>query len=401
MDILDSELWESDELEPVIRALKVSYYHLPSNLKQCFLFCSMFPRSSHLTRFTIIYMWMAHGFLQPKKMKRAEDLGEEYLNELKMRSFILPCTKHSFSLHDVIYDLARSISGGEIHTIVGEKSSDILDKTHHIYIKKGNNPSQFFRSRWLRTFFNGSLRAHGSSTDLYDIRSVRVLGLIGSNVLALAYSPLKHLRYLGIMEFNGETLPESLCLLYHLQTLKITHCDHLRELPINIANLVNLRYVHIAHVGIEALPVTLWKVYNLQTLRLKGCYNFRVLPPGISNLVNLHILQLKSCKQLEELPADTGNLINLTLLDLSFSGIRTLPASIGLLKSTKLVLVGLPGSVRRQLHSDVELPEIAGGVTQKQQIRDDNPATVIEDIGSVSQNTWMSSHEPSSAAETF
>lgn len=127
MDILDSELWESDELEPVIRALKVSYYHLPTNLRECFLFCSMFPRGSRLTKFTIIYMWMAHGFLQPKKMKRAEDLGEEYLDELQMRSFILPCTKHSFSLHDVIYDLAISFSGGEIDTIVGEKSSDIPD----------------------------------------------------------------------------------------------------------------------------------------------------------------------------------------------------------------------------------------------------------------------------------
>lgn len=48
---------------------------------------------------------------------------------------------------------------------------------------------------------------------------------------------------------------------------------------------------------------------------------------------------------------DMEHLINLKLLDLSLNGIRTLPASTGLLKSTKFVIVGLSSSVRKQLNS--------------------------------------------------
>lgn len=354
-EILDSELWESDELNPVFRALKVSYYHLPHKLRDCFLFCSLFPKGSRLRKVEIIYMWMAHGFIQPKGRKRAEDLCEEYLDELQMRSFILLGAKGSFILHDVIYDLAKSLSVGEIHTIMDEKSSHLSDKVRHLYIKKGNKPYEPFRPCWLRTLFNASLMPHGSSIYLTDIWSVRVLGLIGSNVHVLASSShrLKHLRYIGIKEVDLEKLPDSICLLYNLQTLKLSYCYHLRELPSNISNLINLRYLHIAYVGIEELPSTLWQVDNLQMLHLEECVNLKLLPPGISNLTNLRILRLKSCKNLLELPSDIGNLINLKILDLSFSGIRTLPMSLGLvLKSTKLELVGAPKSLRTSLSLD-------------------------------------------------
>ncbi|KAJ4745265.1 Disease resistance protein (CC-NBS-LRR class) family [Rhynchospora pubera] len=242
-EILSSELWESDELDPIFCALKVSYYHLHPKLRESLLFCSLFPKGSQLRKISIIYMWMAHGFLQPKKGKRAEDVGEEYLVELQMRYFIVPCTKNSFRLHNVIHDLVRSLSMDKIHTIMDEQSSHIPDKIQHLYIRRGNNICQSFRpDKRLRTLFNAALRPHGSFVDLNDISLVRVLGLIGSNVLALAHSPLKHLRYLGITEFNDKMLPESICLLCHLQTLEITHCYHLRYLPTNIANLVNLRY---------------------------------------------------------------------------------------------------------------------------------------------------------------
>ena len=114
-EILGSNIWDLPENEcSILPALKLSYHHLPPHLKQCFSYCSVFPKGYEFDKDELVLIWMAEGLLEPTGNKQMEDLGREYFCELLSRSLFQPSSSNgsNFTLHDLIYDLAQSVAAG-------------------------------------------------------------------------------------------------------------------------------------------------------------------------------------------------------------------------------------------------------------------------------------------------
>ncbi|XP_054793185.1 putative disease resistance protein RGA4 [Prosopis cineraria] len=97
------ELWNIDQLEERIFAvLKLSYDHLPSPMKNCVAFCSLFPKDFSLRKQTLIQMWVAKGFIQSSdEMRCEEDVGHEYFMNLLSRSFFQDVERKSWRYSDM------------------------------------------------------------------------------------------------------------------------------------------------------------------------------------------------------------------------------------------------------------------------------------------------------------
>ncbi|XP_077233699.1 putative disease resistance protein RGA3 [Tasmannia lanceolata] len=321
--ILKSEIWESEARKNILPALKLSYDHLPANLKQCFAYCSLFPKDTDFGKALLIQKWIAEGFIQPEGTKRLEDIGSDYFDILTWRSFFRKSQIDStYKMHDLILDLAHSISSEECFRVDNDiynnrdvKMGNILTKARYSsLIWEDNFSPQIFEtfqeSKRLRTFLliGAPFRPiRQLSSDFFlKLRCLRVLDLGGANVTELpdVIGHLIHLRYIDLSSTNITRLPESMSSLYNLQTLHLNYCKQLVELPKNSSNLINLR-----HLGLEqcriSMPPGLGKLTNLQTLSTFSVD--RKSECGIGQLKDLkelrggiHILQLENVMNTKE-----------------------------------------------------------------------------------------------------
>ncbi|RVW63161.1 putative disease resistance RPP13-like protein 1 [Vitis vinifera] len=291
-DILTSKIWDlPEEKSHILPALKLSYHHLPSHLKRCFAYCSIFPKDYEFHKDELILLWMAEGFLQQTKGEnQPEKLGCEYFDDLFSRSFFQQSTQNSsqFLMHDLINDLAQSIAGDICFNLDDElennkQSTAVSEKARHLSFNRQRYEMMrkfeaFHKAKCLRTLVALPLTTFStffiSSKVLDDLlkemKCLRVLSLSGyfiSEMLPNSIGGLKHLRYLNLSDSLMNRLPDSVGHLYNLQTLILRNCYRLVELPMGIGGLINLRHVDISGaVQLQEMPPQMGNLTNLQTL---------------------------------------------------------------------------------------------------------------------------------------
>ncbi|XP_043691656.1 putative disease resistance protein RGA1 [Telopea speciosissima] len=288
--IQNSEIWALPmDKDGILPALKLSYDHLPLPLKQCFLYCSIFPKGTYILKNELIRQWMALGFLQQSigAGRPIEDIGNDYVNYLLCNSFFLDVVEATtgeikkFKMHDLVSDLAHSFTRFD-NVIVG--------------VEELKNNSDVLHLRFL--YMDGDIKKI-QEAGLCNVRKLRSLHLecmgttgtsICRNVLDILFKKFKQLRvlYLGDCGIKG--------------------------LPSSIKKLKHLRYLNLSYNPIEALPASVTNLYNLQTLDLYYC-PLKELPQDMRKLVNLRELEFyREDGCLSQMPIEMGRLICLNEL---------------------------------------------------------------------------------------
>ncbi|GKV29289.1 hypothetical protein SLEP1_g38227 [Rubroshorea leprosula] len=279
--ITENCVWDSlEKQEGILDIVKFSYDRLPTlALRQCFAFCSIFPKDFVMEREMLIQLWMAQGFLEsPEEISNmeAEDIGDKYFRYLLSYSLFQDEIRDDVTgsvefckMHDLIHDFAQSISKSETLIVEERPRSNISHDVRHLNLIDGRDmvPSILGDvAEKLQTLFSKHSFSNGVQVDLIRLRVLSLRGVYDAKQLPTCFGNLKRLRYLDISRTQIKELPEFISELYNLQTFRFTECRSLKMPPGGIGDLINLK--HIDFSDEERMPANLGRLTNLQTLPL-------------------------------------------------------------------------------------------------------------------------------------
>ncbi|RVW84820.1 putative disease resistance protein RGA4 [Vitis vinifera] len=86
-EVLNNDVWDlPNEQNNILPALNLSYCYLPTTLKRCFAYCSIFPKDYVFDKEKLVLLWMAEGFLDGSKRGEAiEEFGSICFDNLLSR----------------------------------------------------------------------------------------------------------------------------------------------------------------------------------------------------------------------------------------------------------------------------------------------------------------------------
>ncbi|EOY12524.1 Leucine-rich repeat containing protein, putative [Theobroma cacao] len=285
LSIKENEIWklrkEDDDVFPFLR---LSYIHLPSHLKQCFAFCSIFPKDFKISKDLLIQSWRAQGYIQLRGNENIQDIGDEYFNDLLSRFFFEEEEKDVYGniiyckMHDLIHDLALSTAKSSFYWMKDVKEK-IPSRVRHVSLEEIPKEeiskkvvSTLLKAKGIRTVYFESYHIKNlfiRNVTFSSFNCLRMLNLSYMNIVVLPNSigKLKHLKYLDLSDNRMEVLPNAIAKLHSLQTLLLCHCSNLKELPKDIRQLINLEYLNIDLCNnLKCLPKGLGELTSLQRL---------------------------------------------------------------------------------------------------------------------------------------
>ncbi|KAL6870926.1 hypothetical protein ACP4OV_014774 [Aristida adscensionis] len=308
------------QVDTTMWILSLSYYDLPCHLRTCLLYLSTFPEDYVIDKHTLIWKWVAEGFVHKKPGTGLFEVGEGYFNDLINRSMIQPVVVseeehliHGCRVHDMVLDLLCSLSREENFITVSDNyeatswissarrlacQNRIIEHTRHHLGKHMGMPK-------LRSFIAHSCRTDKRFT-LLRFKLLRVLSLediyrdVPLDIVCIG--SLLHLRYLGLRNTSICELPEEIGGLKFLQTLVLEQTG-LQKLPSSIGQLTQLVCLRAEWMSVQEGIIK--KLTSLEELRVESSlYNMGHLVKELGNLSELRVLWMVNEMMEESMQSD-------------------------------------------------------------------------------------------------
>ncbi|XP_024984135.1 putative disease resistance protein RGA4 [Cynara cardunculus var. scolymus] len=292
-EVLKSEIWNLDDGREILPALRLSYYDLPSHLKQLFAYCSLFPKDYVFDK-----------------------------NQLVLLELFGPTD----SLHGIVFPSLEILSFS--HMKGWERWSTRRGDNDGIarsFPRLGNVSKDVFKS----------MVGVSSSIRVLRIQNIEGLAQLNGEVLELL-GAVEDLSITGCDELRYlcESESEVCKFLVSLRKLEISYCKKLVSLHELPSSLEALSVYHCDNL--ESISDKSFGIIPLEYLRISSCKNLKSFPPEhLESLTSLDRMEISDCPSMDySFPCGLWppNLISLTIgclnKPMSKWGIQNYPTSL-------------------------------------------------------------------------
>ncbi|XP_040383086.1 putative disease resistance protein RGA1 [Oryza brachyantha] len=321
----------------LLDATFVSYQQVPSNIQQCFLYCSLFPIHS-FTPEQLTEMFVADDLT---KLSRSKSDLHMYFSKIMIEHYYIVVQKPRqrenaiYKMHPGIQLLAQRISRG-FHSAIdarkelvwpAENAGNARCLSLLVDSKTSKLPTELFEMGNLRTLIllgDENMLLSDNKCSITDIpeefckclTAMRVLHMQSCRIKRVpkAIDMLKKLTYLNLSHSEIETIPDSICNLQLLTHFNLARTE-IAEMPESVGKMQTLQVLDLSHCEkLLSLPESISKLVNLQILNLEGCHYLTILPRSMKNLGSLAYLNVLECPLLTQMPCQMNQLTNLKIL---------------------------------------------------------------------------------------
>ncbi|VAI68321.1 unnamed protein product [Triticum turgidum subsp. durum] len=301
---------ENEDVENTRQILLFSYYDLPFHLKTCLLYLSIYPEDHLIEKDSLIWKWVAEGFIHEEPGVGLFEIGERYFNELVNKSMIMPVEG---SLYLGIKRLVGIITGCRIHDMILDMICLLSNEQNFVTVLDNNE-------QYTTSHCNAHrLAVHRRVQPLASTSTSRARSL-SAMCNAEMLPSLSCFEVLRVLSLEG---PTNSCNTNHLEHVgKLVHLRHLKlasmgvcEVPKEIGYLKFLVVLDLGRNSISELPESIGRLSKLKCLNI--CETDIEVPYWITNLTSLEELCLYKVDEQSNFVTELGKLIELRKLRIS------------------------------------------------------------------------------------
>ncbi|CAL5195423.1 unnamed protein product [Lathyrus oleraceus] len=310
--ILQCDFWKLCEDEEIIMpVLKLSYQNLSPQLRQCFAYCSLYPKDWEIQKDELIQLWMAQGYLEFSDEKLTmDDIGNQFVKILLMKSFFQDAqvddhnNLNSFKMHDLIHDLAMQVAGNDC-CFLDSETKRLVGSPMHVMLSDAIGLLESLDASRVRTLiFENNISGNWYEKELSIISKLKYLRFLKLSYCSISklcdlIGNLKHLRYLQLWYCAGlEGIFKSIVNIVCLQTLILVECRVFDFSTKDVVSLINLRYLHIENLKAFKEKKT---TVGFGKLSLGEQYKGFIFSNWLSSLTNIVKIFLRNCQGVQYL----------------------------------------------------------------------------------------------------
>jgi hypothetical protein len=284
--------------------INLSFQDLPSYMRQCFLYCSVFPEDFFIEKQYIIQQWISEGFILKKRKFTMEEVAKQWFDELIGRGL----------LHLEFGD--DGVTGAKMPLMIRSFAKDVSD--HENFCNESMSTANLFEARRLSIVKNNKVDDHNdddNDNENENGENGEIIGgeeIINDNMAnnrrnnnearkdakngeSISLHGLRRMKYLRTLVLHKSIIQDGIDTFKQLNLLRVLDLREvkgIRGLPIAIGRLEHLRYLNISETMIGTVPESIVNLIMLQYLLLRNCSLVQTLPKGIGQLSHLRCLDI-------------------------------------------------------------------------------------------------------------